>query len=491
LRPGIRRPLLETLDHRLKPLVLIDEGRIREDDSVVFCFTRSEREVEIVEVFIKRGLRVKLITMTEYDERFRDKVEVAFPSMRIENTLSEIISRCGFKQVKITESEKEVHLTKFYNGMRERPFKGERRIIIPSPRVESFDQKPEMNIEAVTKATLKEIQDKTNRYILINFPNVDVVGHCGRDDASILAIESVDNHLGMVVEKAKRRGMVVIVTADHGSVEYSKDLHHTTNPVPFIIISDSRLRLREGGELADIAPTQLQILGLEKPKEMSGRSLFEGSSIQGDRILTVILDGWGIREETEDNLIARANTPVMDFLKKNYSYTTLKASGEVVGLLPERPGNSEAGHLTIGTGRRVLSLDLRIKQAIEEGRFWKNRALLSAIENVKKKNSSLHILGMISDESSHGTIEHITALLKLAKRENVKRVYIHGVLDRPGRIPAIDLIKDVEAKISEIGKGEFGLATLMGRDIALDRSKRYERVEMAYNALVFNRVYLS
>lgn len=473
------------LNHRLKPLVLTDkEGRIREGDSVILCFTRSEREVEITEVFIKKGLKVKLITMTDYGEEFKDKVEVAFPAMKIKNTLSEIISNYRFKQVKITESEKEVHLSKFYNGMREEPFPGESRIIIPSPRVESFDQKPEMSIEAVTQSTIKEIQKETNRYILINFPNLDVVGHCGSDNASIRAIESVDSHLGMVVEEAKRRRMVIILTADHGSVEYSKDLHHTTNPVPFILICNSRPELREGGELADISPTQLEIWGLEKLEEMSGKSLFKDSPIHGDRILTIILDGWGIRKDVRDNLIARAHTPVMDFLKKNYSYTTLKAWGEAVGLSPKRPGNSEAGHLTIGAGRRVLSLDLRIKQAIEDGTFWENRALLSAIENVKRQNSSLHILGMISDESSHGTIEHITTLLRLAKKNGLKRVYLHGVLDRPGKIPAADLIKKIKAKITEIGEGKFMLATLVGRDIILDRSKRYERVEMAYHALV-------
>jgi 2,3-bisphosphoglycerate-independent phosphoglycerate mutase len=247
--------------------------------------------------------------------------------------------------------------------------------------------------------------------------------------------------------------------------------------------------LREGGELPDIAPTELEILGLPKPQEMSARSLLAnypaGTGEGGKRrLMRIVLDGWGHM----DSLVTRARTPVMDWLMERYPHTTLKASGEAVGLIGDRPGNSETGHLHMVAGRRVPSVELRLQKALEGGSFGTNPALLGAIENCRRHDSALHVFGMVSHDSSHGNLGHIAHVLEVARREGLERVYVHGILDRPGEVPAAMLLRELNRTIEEVSQGQFPVeepATIIGRDVALDRDENYDRIELAYRALVF------
>ena len=493
-------------DEALEPLVLVDDhgrpiGRIRNGDYVIFYDIRGEREVELTSSFVdegfqefptKRGLKVNFVTMIQYHENLN--VTVAFPPPRkIEGTLSQVISEHGLRQVKIVESEKAIHLEFFLNGKRDEPWPGEERIVIPSPGIERYDQTPEMAIAQVTAAVLEKMDDERYDLLIANFANVDVVGHIENEEAIKRAVETVDTNIGLVVEAALKANMTVLVTADHGTVEKwlypdgAIDTGHTDSPVPCIFIGPQGSRLREGGELRDVAPTILQLLGLPKPPAMTGSSLLEdGPPIGPDRrrILLLIVDGWGFREETEGNLIAQANTPVMDRLQQEYPFTTLKASGKAVGMPDGTVGNSEAGHLHLGAGRRIYSDRLRIDEALEDRSFFKNEAFLWAMKGARKDGTQLHLLGIVSFYSSHGSVDHLLALLELAKREGLKEVYIHSMLGRRGEHPesGARYIQTVEEATERLGLGK--VASVIGRFWALDREENWDRIEKTYRWLV-------
>ncbi len=246
--------------------------------------------------------------------------------------------------------------------------------------------------------------------------------------------------------------------------------------------------MREGGELGDVAPTILQLFGLPKPPAMTGSSLLEnGPSTKPDksRILLLIVDGWGFRKEIKGNLIAQAHTPVMDRLQREYPFTTLQASGKAVGMPAGTVGNSEAGHLHLGAGRRIYSDRLRIDEAIEDGSFFENEAFLWAMRGAQKDGTRLHLLGIVSFYSSHGSVDHLLALLKLAKRERLKEVYIHSMLGRRGEHPesGARYIRTVEEAAGRLGLGK--VVSVIGRFWALDREENWDRIEKTYRWLVY------
>jgi len=402
-------------DEALEPLALVNRdskpvGRIRDGDYAIFYNIRGEREVELTSSFvdphfnefpIEKEIRAHFATMIQYDENL--DVRVAFPPLReIDHTLSQVISDHGLRQVKITESEKAIHLQFFLNGKMDQALPGEERIVVPSPRVTDYTRVPEMNIAGVAGAVLEKLADPACDVIVANFVNVDVVGHIENHDAIIRAVETVDAHIGRVVEAAQKAGVTTVVTADHGIVEKwlypdgAIDTGHTDSHVPFFLISPDPLSLRDGGALTDVAPTVLELLGLPKPDVMTGRSLLQDASTStGDRrrVLLLVVDGWGYREETHGNLIARARTPVMDRLQEDHPFTTLKAAGKAVGMPEGTVGNSEAGHLHLGAGRIIYSDRLRIEEAIENGAFFENEAFLWAMRGAKRDNTRLHLLG--------------------------------------------------------------------------------------------------
>ena len=402
-------------DEALEPLALVNRdskpvGRIRDGDYAIFYNIRGEREVELTSSFvdphfnefpIEKEIRAHFATMIQYDENL--DVRVAFPPLReIDHTLSQVISDHGLRQVKITESEKAIHLQFFLNGKMDQALPGEERIVVPSPRVTDYTRVPEMNIAGVAGAVLEKLADPACDVIVANFVNVDVVGHIENHDAIIRAVETVDAHIGRVVEAAQKAGVTTVVTADHGIVEKwlypdgAIDTGHTDSHVPFFLISPDPLSLRDGGALTDVAPTVLELLGLPKPDVMTGRSLLQDASTStGDRrrVLLLVVDGWGYREETHGNLIARARTPVMDRLQEDHPFTTLEAAGKAVGMPEGTVGNSEAGHLHLGAGRIIYSDRLRIEEAIENGAFFENEAFLWAMRGAKRDNTRLHLLG--------------------------------------------------------------------------------------------------
>lgn len=266
-----------------RPLATMQGG-----DSVIFCNFRSDRAREITQALtdsefqgFKRQTFPKLssfVCLTTYDETFA--LPVAFAPVRLTNILGEIVSSHGLRQLRIAETEKYAHVTFFFNGGKEPPFPLEDRILIPSPRdVATYDKKPEMSAREITNALVEHITSGQYGFILANYANPDMVGHTGVLEAAIKAVEVLDECLGRVLRAAQEAGAYVLITADHGNLEIMSDSStgqphtaHTTDPVPFIAIK-KKVSLRQGGLLADVAPTVLDLLGIEKPADMTGSSL--------------------------------------------------------------------------------------------------------------------------------------------------------------------------------------------------------------------------
>ena len=492
-------------DEALEPLVRVDSagrpvGRIGDSDYVIFYDIRGEREIELTSAFVAQefphfsrpSIQVHFVTMIEYARDL--PVQVAFPPIQeIRHTLGEVVSGHGLRQVKIAESEKAIHVRYFLNGKREEPFPSETHIVIPSPEVQNYAEVPEMSAEEVARATVDVLDDPEANLVVVNFCNVDVVGHIEDRAAILRAVGEVDRRIGEVVAVAQARGMTTVVTADHGTVERwlypegAVDTGHTDSPVPFVVV-DPALRgaaLREGDTLTDVAPTLLHLLGLPQPDEMTGASLLpDGVSRQRRRVLLVIADGWGGRDDPWGNLILEAETPVMDRLQREWPTTRLQAAGEAVGMPAGTVGNSEAGHLHIGAGRRILSDRVRIDQAIADGSFFANDVFRWAMQGAKQDGTRLHLLGIVSFYSSHGSVDHLKALLEMARREEVPEVYIHAMLGRRGERPesGARYIGDVERETERLGVGV--VASVIGRFWSLDREENWDRIEKTYRWLV-------
>lgn len=277
-------------DEFIKPLVSIDEkgepvGTIKPND-VVICFnfrTDRLRETTIVLTqkdmpeFGMKTMPLHYVTMTRYDETFKN-VNIVYDKDNLENTIGEIISQKGKKQIRIAETEKYAHVTFFFSGGREKEFEGEKRILIQSPKVATYDLQPEMSAPLVKDAIVAELKKKEADFVCLNFANGDMVGHTGVYSAIIKAIETVDSCVREVVETAKANGYEAIIIADHGNADYainddgSENTAHSLNPVPFILVSD-RYRKTENGILADVAPTILSMMGIDIPSEMTGKVL--------------------------------------------------------------------------------------------------------------------------------------------------------------------------------------------------------------------------
>lgn len=501
-------------DETLPPLVLIDGGgkpigRIARGDSVIFYDIRGEREIQLTRSLTEEDFRefpvaarmgLDFATMIEYRRGL--PVRVAFPpDGTIDDTLSDTIARHGLRQAKITEAEKAVHAGFFLNGKKETLLPGEERIILPTRKdVVLFDKAPEMSSAGIVEAALEKIRTPGCSFIFINLPNVDVVGHVENEPAVLTAVECVDDCAGRIVDASLREGMTVVIGADHGSVEKwlypdgNVDTGHTDSPVPLIIAGeDPPPVLRSGGELADIAPTVLDLLGLPRPAAMTGRSLIEPGSVFSPagkpagrrRVLLLLLDGWGWSAETRGNLIAKARTPRMDALLSAWPHTTLQAAGEAVGLPAGTVGNSEAGHLHIGAGRKIYSDRVKIDRAIADGTFFSNGVFLQTIRSARNGGRALHLLGIVSFFSSHGSVRHLFALLELARREGVRDLYIHAMLGRRGELPesGAHYIESIEKKTAELGLGK--VVSVIGRYWSLDREENWDRIEKTYRMLVY------
>ncbi|MFQ6105363.1 MAG: phosphoglycerate mutase (2,3-diphosphoglycerate-independent), partial [Candidatus Glassbacteria bacterium] len=301
---------------------------------------------------------------------------------------------------------------------------------------------------------------------------------------------------GKVLEAARAHSVVSIVTADHGTVEKWRypdgaiDTGHTDSRVPFLVVGPDEgeaYRLKKVGSLVDVAPTALLLLGLPKPDAMAGEPLLVKAPASGikRRLLFMIVDGWGHREESDGNLIKSASTPVMDELMSTNDVALLEASGTAVGMPEQTVGNSEAGHLHLGAGRTIFSDRLRIDKSISDGSFFENEAFLWAMRGARDEGKNLHLLGIVSFYSSHGSLDHLVALMNLAKREGVENLYIHSMLGRRGERPesGARYISDVEEECKRMRLGK--VVDVIGRFWSLDREENWDRIEKTYRLLVY------
>lgn len=283
----------EVTDEFFLPTAIIENGKpvatIEEGDSIVFFNFRPDRARELTRAFcadefdgFDRGerRRVTYICFTEYDVTIPNK-EVAFHKMELKNTFGEYLAAHGKKQARIAETEKYAHVTFFFNGGVEEPNPGEDRILVNSPKVATYDLQPEMSAPEVGERLCEAIRSDKYDVIIINFANSDMVGHTGIVEAAVKAVETIDACVGKAVEALKEVDGQMFLCADHGNAEQLVDYElggpltaHTTNPVPFLLINaDPSYRLREGGCLADIVPTLIELMGMEQPAEMTGKSL--------------------------------------------------------------------------------------------------------------------------------------------------------------------------------------------------------------------------
>ncbi len=282
----------EVFDEFVLPFVVKENGQpvatIKENDSVIFFNFRPDRARQLTRIFCdpefdgfdRKWFPLKWVCFTDYDATIPNK-DVAFVKETYSNIFGEYISSLGLTQLRIAETEKYAHVTFFFNGGVEEPYPGEDRILVPSPKVATYDLQPEMSAYTVCEKMVEAIHSGKYDAIILNFANPDMVGHTGIIDAAVAAVEAVDTCVGRVIEAVLEENGQLFMCADHGNCEQMIDYEtgapwtaHTTNPVPFVIVNaDGCKGIREGGRLADIAPTLLDMMGLEQPKEMTGKSL--------------------------------------------------------------------------------------------------------------------------------------------------------------------------------------------------------------------------
>ena len=281
----------EVFDEFVEPTIICNGetqiAQIEENDSVIFFNFRPDRAREITRALVDKEfnefetkpLNLYFVCFTNYDETIPN-VNIAFKKEPLVNTFGEVISKEGLTQLRIAETEKYAHVTFFFNGGEEKQYPGEERILVPSPKVETYDRKPEMSAYEVTDKVVEAIKGEKYNCIILNFANPDMVGHTGNLEATIKAVEAVDECVGKVVEAMLEKEGTVLITADHGNAEQMIDYKtgdphtaHTTNPVPLILVNDEGKYKIKSGKLADLAPTLLELLGIKKPEEMTGESL--------------------------------------------------------------------------------------------------------------------------------------------------------------------------------------------------------------------------
>ena len=283
----------EVFDEFVEPTVIVNNdtpiATIGENDSVIFFNFRPDRAREITRAIVDpdfdgfetEKINTYFVCFTNYDETMTN-VKIAFKKEPLKNTFGEVVSEAGLKQLRIAETEKYAHVTFFFNGGEEKQYPGEDRILVPSPKVATYDLQPEMSAPIVTEKVVEAINEDKYNAIILNFANPDMVGHTGSLPAAIKAVETIDECVQKVVDAMLAHNGTILITADHGNCEQMIDYKtgephtaHTTNPVPLILVTNDETLKVKSGKLADLAPTMLEILGIEKPEEMTGESILE------------------------------------------------------------------------------------------------------------------------------------------------------------------------------------------------------------------------
>jgi len=270
-------------DEFIEPVTIVDAkqepvGRIREEDACLFFNYRADRCRQMTQVLTESPLKLHVTTMTQYDKSF--SVPFVLPREHPNNILANVMAELHWKNLRVAETEKYAHVTYFFNGGNEAPYWGEERELVPSPKVATYDLKPEMSAEGVTAVVANTIEKRALDVIVMNYANADMVGHSGKMAPTVRAVEAVDAGLGRIYDALRRAGGRWIITADHGNAEMMIDpvtkgphTYHTTNPVPLIVVDEQKRPLRSDGSLQDIAPTVLGLMGVGQPREMTGRDL--------------------------------------------------------------------------------------------------------------------------------------------------------------------------------------------------------------------------
>jgi 2,3-bisphosphoglycerate-independent phosphoglycerate mutase len=265
-------------DEFVKPTI-IHPVAIKPEDLIIFMNFRTDRARQLTRMFLEKGY-AHFVTLTQYADDL--STQIAFPLQSLSNTLGEYLSNLHLKQFRIAETEKYAHITFFFNGGIEKPFPNEERLLIPSPKIATYDLQPEMSAPELTKELVKAIHSKQFDFIVCNYANPDMVGHTGNYEATLKAIETIDHSLAQIMAALKETNGEMIITADHGNAEcmYDEKTHqphtaHTSDPVPFVYIGRAAKIVNNKGNLSDIAPTILYLMGIDTPKEMTGKNLLE------------------------------------------------------------------------------------------------------------------------------------------------------------------------------------------------------------------------
>lgn len=496
-------------DYWMPPLVRHDDdhaGEFEDGDALLLCLRRGDRQAQILEAITEADFRpfptkplpnLAFVSLIQYQQKF-SHLKSVFSTIRPRDTLGEAISRNNLRQLRIAESEKISHVTYYFNGRDTGAFPGEERHVEKSPRSGEFAAHPGTRTMEVALKAAEAMHAGQHAFILVNLAAGDIIGHIDNWDLNVRCAQEVDKALGHICTEAAKAGYAVVTTADHGLLEVgrrkdgSASVEHTLSKVLFNVYGMEAepaedLAAREC-TLADVAPTVLDILGLEKPAAMTGKSLIRKVAAPRKCIM-VIMDGWGLGEnDPTTNPIKAASTPWYDRLVTSGAFQALTASGLSVGLPQGRSGNSETGHLTLGCGRVIPQDELRIATAVAGGELQDNPALGEIAERCLRQGARPHVVLMLSDKSSHGNMSEGAAVVRYLEEKGIRDTRIHLVLDGrstpPQGAPAL-----LESLKAILGSGSTAvLASAMGRGIILDRSGNYlDTTKKAYEGLILGK----